>query len=109
VTIDRIRVADVDRVQRAACFPRMCTQAVFAPVVEWLLHNALLPVEDSRRRVLTVEIDTREGTMRLTKHFRLLHAYASCRGEAGCHAAVAITIYVHARTNLLTISAAPYG
>ena len=39
VSVDGVRTQDPERVLRATFFPRLCTQASVAPVVEWLLRT----------------------------------------------------------------------
>lgn len=103
VRIDGRPSADANTVYRKSPYPRMCTQAVFAPVLEWLMRNDVMASELPVRRTLQVEIDTNELTMSITKHFRLLatkHEVPVCT--------TMINIYVHSPSNRLVISNNPH-
>lgn len=45
VTVDGMRVTDAARVVAATGFPRLCTQAVLAPIVEWYLYHDVVAHE----------------------------------------------------------------
>lgn len=101
VLIDGYGEANVATVHRKAPFPRMCTQAVYAPVLEWLLSNKITAFEHPLHRTFLIEIDTAELTMSLTKHFR----YVSTNGMHICDTLV--NIHVHAPSDLLVVSNCP--
>lgn len=102
IVVDGNIVTDANTVYRKAPFPRMSTQAVFAPVLEWLLANGVMAAEHSCKRPLYINIDTKELTMSIIKCFRLLtkHGLHMCD--------TIINIHVHSPSNMLIISNCPY-
>jgi hypothetical protein len=102
VIVDGDIVTDANTIYRKAPFPRMSTQAVFAPVLEWLMSNGVMASEHSFNRSLLVDIDTKELTMSITKRFRLLsiHGFYICN--------TIVNIHVHSPSNMLVISNCPY-
>jgi hypothetical protein len=102
VIVDGNLVTDANTIYRKAPFPRMSTQAVFAPVLEWLMSNGVMASEHSLNRSLLVDIDTKELTMSITKRFRLLsiHGFHICN--------TIVNIHVHSPSNMLVISNCPY-
>lgn len=103
VSVDGTSTTDADEVYRAAPFPRMSTQAVFAPVLEWFMSQNVVAAEQSPPKTLHVHIDTRELTMCIVKPFRLL----SLQGRALC--STIVTIHVHRPSNILVVSNCPRG
>lgn len=63
VRVDGIRTIDPQRVFRGTMFPRLCTQAALAPIIEWLLHAGYVAHESKMPLVITVD----HGNVRLQK------------------------------------------
>lgn len=71
VMMDKRHIRHSEPVYSKSPFPRMATQAVFAPVLEWFHDNRLLA--QGARSPLHIDIDTRSDTMCITKSFHLFH------------------------------------
>lgn len=71
VLVDEKRTTCPNLVCKRAVFPRMCTQAVMAPVVEHFVLNGLVPHEDAERREMVVRVQSRPKTMTVTKHLNI--------------------------------------
>jgi hypothetical protein len=102
VTVDGEFVTDANIVYRKSPFPRMSTQAVFAPILEWLMTNNVMVSEHSFYKSFILKIDTNERTMSITKKFRFLSTNALYICDT------TISIYVHLPSNMLVICNCPY-
>lgn len=83
-------------------FPRMSTQAVFAPVLEWFIHKDVLVQEHQADRSMRIDVCTAESSMTVTKRFRLLRILDE---EYVCDTTV--TIYAQCSSNVLIVSNDP--
>ena len=77
------RTVDPDRVLRYTAFPRLCTQAVFAPIVEWFLYNDY--VTHDAGEPLKVQIDASSGDVSLLKRFSLRDWNGNILRDATAH------------------------
>lgn len=98
VHIDGLPVRCPRSVHRHSPYPRMSTQAVFAPVIEWFLRHNIIAQEHPTQRELRIVIDTREGTETLCKHFCL----RTWTGQILTHTCV--TIHINARAGAVIVS-----
>jgi hypothetical protein len=69
VWVEGVRATSVDDVWRRVAYPRMCTQAVLAPPVEWLMRHGWVAYEVGAPMVVecrgkSVEVRKRLGLMR---------------------------------------------
>lgn len=72
VSINGVRVTSADEVYRRVSYPRLCTQAVFAPPIEWLLRMGLVAHElQGNASPMTVDID--HDTIRISKRLGVRH------------------------------------
>lgn len=69
VTMDGRRTFDALDAMRRCPFPRMATQAVLAPVVEWFVSNDVVVHEDPENRAMSVEVDTARRGVLVKKSF----------------------------------------
>lgn len=98
VCVDGVRTRDSGIVMAATRMPRLATQAVYAPVIEWLLRHKLVSHEPSARRAMRVDIDTKDDRVTVTKRLRLLR-------WSGEHvASVIVVVDAHSRSDTLVVS-----
>ena len=65
VLVDDVRVKSTDEVLKAASHPRLCTQAVLAPPVEWLLRSGMVVHE--LRGSFPMVVDVRRDVTHVSK------------------------------------------
>lgn len=105
VRVDGVRARCADAVLRATAHPRLCTQAVVAPVVEWLLHAGWIAHEPggAASAPLAVEVTTSGAATRASKRLGLRTWAGASGGEA--------TVLVHgdARRHTLVATVVRHG
>ena len=84
VRLDGARTRSADAVLGATAHPRLCTQAVVAPVLEWLLHAGWIAHElgDGAAAPLAVDVARHGATTRATKRLGLRTWAGASGGEA---------------------------
>lgn len=102
VSIDGVHTIDHNIVYRRAPYPRMSTQAVMAPVVEWFIQNDIVAREATHNRTMSVRIDTRFHTMDIKKHLQLF----CWDGTYLCD--VDVNIHANKTSNTVIVSSRPY-
>lgn len=101
VRVDGMRVTDAAGVVAATGFPRLCTQAVLAPIVEWYLHHDMV-AHELPGGCAPLSIDVTHGGRIIAVHKRLaLRTWSGFR--LGC---VEVTVVADSSRDSLVVSLA---
>ena len=71
VRVDGVETTDWQDVWKSTIYPRMCTQAVLAPVLEWFAKSGILVCETRSRMDVSV---FRNTSMKIEKKLRLMRS-----------------------------------
>ena len=94
--IDDILTHDALKVFLLSPYPRMNTQAVFAPIVEWFVFHNILLHEHPFHKGMIAKINTKENSIKIWKHVRLI----MWDGSQICNARIVIDVH-HPSDSLL--------
>jgi hypothetical protein len=94
VRVDGTRTVDPDRILRSTFYPRLCTQASMAPVVEWFLGMDRVAHEVAQPLV----IDVTPHTLHVRKRLGL----RTWEGTDAC--TVTVTLAAHLPRQTLTVA-----
>lgn len=92
--VEGVRTVDPERVIRATFYPRLCTQASLAPVVEWIFQAGRIAHEVAQPQV----VDVRSDTIHVRKRLGL----RTWEGADACTATV--TLFVHLGRQTVTVA-----